>query len=101
MSEATVKGPQVRIRVNHKYTAKDGWRLDETTVEIEGEASFKGSGFEAPDGTGYTTPIATLLGDLSQEASAAGEAEAQRRNNADKQAKLYGPGDPDMAEVPF
>jgi hypothetical protein len=26
--------PLVRIRINHTYTVKDGWRLSDTTVEM-------------------------------------------------------------------
>jgi len=28
--------PTIRVRMNHDFTVKDGWRLKETTVEWEG-----------------------------------------------------------------
>ena len=32
----TVREPQIRARIQHTHTLKDGWRLAETTVEYSG-----------------------------------------------------------------
>lgn len=106
MSEATVKGPQVRIRVNHTRTARDGWKLSETTVEVEGtieqaNGMHQLSGFNNPE-TPFLESLETIVTGLLGDVFSYGEVEAQRRNNADRQAVLNGPGDPDMmAEIPF
>lgn len=33
---ATRQEPQIRVRLQHTHTLKDGWRLSETTVEYSG-----------------------------------------------------------------
>lgn len=34
----TTTAPTIRVRMNHDFTTRDGWRLKETTVEWEGSA---------------------------------------------------------------
>ena len=82
MSEYQVGKASVRIRVHHTHTLKDGWRLNETTVEVDGvEAAVVRDGdsitFRAVD----TTP---LLKKHLDEAFAVGAAEADRRNAEDR-----------------
>lgn len=36
---ATKNEPQVRVRISHAHTLKDGWRCDGTTVEWDGDWS--------------------------------------------------------------
>ena len=103
MSEATVKGPQVRIRINHKYTAKDGWRLDETTVEVEGsiesvDGSHRLAGFSNSNAP-VMDSLETIVTGLLADAYSHGTAEAHSRNNADRQQTLHGvpeAGDADL-----
>lgn len=40
--------PTIRVRMNHDFTVKDGWRLKETTVEWEGDiTAFTRTGITA------------------------------------------------------
>ena len=82
MSEYQIGKASVRIRVHHTHTLKDGWRLNETTVEVDGvESAVVRDGdaitFRAVD----TSP---LLKKHLDEAFAVGTAEADRRNAEDR-----------------
>lgn len=61
--------PIARIRTAHSQTAKDGWRLAETTVEL----TF------SPDRYGLEF-AREYLEEAQRQAYAAGQAEADRRN---------------------
>jgi hypothetical protein len=39
----TVREPDIRVRINHKWTQK-GWRCDETTVEVSTSVSGASGG---------------------------------------------------------
>lgn len=62
--------PSVRLRSNCKYTAKDGWRADETTAEVT-----------IHDGDLYGADL--LLRDAQRVAFDAANDEANRRNRED------------------
>lgn len=32
--QETITSPTLRVRIHHSHTLKDGWRCDETTVEL-------------------------------------------------------------------
>lgn len=105
--DTSPRGPQVRIRVNHKYTAKDGWRTDETTVEIDAELLLIDDAYMVRNvsetGVVDTQLLANLIRDLEKMAGQEGEWEANRRNNADRNEALASVPEelPSLADVPF
>lgn len=84
----------VRTRVNHTHTLKDGWRLNETTVEVTGSLTLGEN--DTPmihaiqfqhDQFGIVHGGRTLAGVVSrvmEEITVAGQAEADRRNADDR-----------------
>lgn len=63
--------PRIRVRINHTHTAKDGWKCNETTVEVN---DF----YPTRDGD-----IRTLFRELMEDAHALGKIEADRRNSVE------------------
>jgi hypothetical protein len=64
--------PQVRLRVKHTRTAKDGWVLAETTVELV-----------LPLTEGGAQAGSALLAGYQEEVHRIGAREAHRRNTVD------------------
>jgi hypothetical protein len=65
METATESKPQIRVRIAHTHTLKDGWRLSETTVEFTG-----------------TSIDSVAMATEMEIAHTIGEKEAVARNNA-------------------
>lgn len=71
-AQTVIGGAQIRIRVSHKYTQRDGWR-HETTVEIS-----------APDNPEALTRLLTHYERLTDEI---GRDENEARNMSDQLSK--------------
>ena len=67
--------PVVRLRAHHVHTLKDGWRLDETTVEITGDLEALQSEYGA------------LMKALLQSVHMDGLEESQRRSAVEARLK--------------
>lgn len=72
MQQLALAEPLVRVRINHAHTLKEGWRVNETTVEITLSLAEEG-----PD------LLRHLLEQTQAVAYEVGRFEAQRRNAQD------------------
>lgn len=65
--EAIEPAPELRVRISHAHTLKDGWRCDSTTVEWTGRGPVDWAAIEDAGSQAYDT----------------GRAEARERNAAE------------------
>jgi hypothetical protein len=62
----------VRVRTHHSKTQREGWRLDETTVEVT---------VPVTDSHGTQDDVSALLAAMQREVYVDGSLEANRRND--------------------
>jgi len=68
--EASREEPEIRVRISHAHTLKDGWRCDSTTVEWTGRGN--------PDWEAIDSALSAAHGAGRDEAVARNEQDATR-----------------------